>query len=192
MKSLWRMSILGCTVKALNNHNNNMVTLPALKWPIAPFHNTMQNIFLLFVQILSWIFLVMGGKYKKNTILTRIFLSRHFKTFQEDAGATSIKLKRDLYILCTSWTWRYCVKLEAKNCSKVWLRHLLDFIRRCIVNKVPNLNSSNFPVSQVSGLLLPHLFDPLDLFKFYFGSSCCNVRENFLAKHQTFLLVKCF
>ena len=109
------MSILGCTVKALNNHNNNMVTLPALKWPIAPLRNTMQKIFLLFVQILSWIFLVMGGKYKKNTILTRIFLSRHFKTFQEDAGATSIKLKKEKCLYCAELNLKILCKAERQK-----------------------------------------------------------------------------
>ena len=45
----------------------------------------------------------MGGKYKKNDLDANIIIfvkAGHFKTFQEDAGATSMKLKRDLYILC--------------------------------------------------------------------------------------------
>ena len=37
----------------------------------------------------------------KRTRSWRTFCQgRHFKTFEEDAGATSMKLKRDLYILC--------------------------------------------------------------------------------------------
>ena len=43
----------------------------------------------------------MGGKYKKHDLGAHLFVKAgHFQTFQEDAGATSIKLKKEKYIYC--------------------------------------------------------------------------------------------
>ena len=72
----------------------------------------MHKNFLLFVQILSWIFLVMGGKYKK-TILTRtlLFLSRQ----------GTLKLFRKMQVP-RAWSWReiyiYCAELNLKILCK--------------------------------------------------------------------------